>query len=60
MSGQPPQDRSWEDLLGPDGDQDAAVDEVRRSLGIGVPRVRYGDGLADVGGLAGHLGLTGE
>lgn len=56
MTGQPPQDRSWDDLLGPDRDPEAALAEVRRSLGIGVPRVRHGD-RPDVHGLAEDLGL---
>jgi hypothetical protein len=34
---------SFEELTGtgPAGDQQATVDEVKRSLGIGVPRRRY-------------------
>lgn len=52
-----PQDRSWDDLLGPDRDPAEAVAEVRTSLGIGVPRVRYGEGLPDVHGLAEELGV---
>ncbi len=53
----PPQDRSWDDLLGPDRDPAEVVAEVRSSLGIGVPRVRYGEGLPDVHGLAEELGV---
>lgn len=60
MSGLPPQDRDWEDLLysGPDRDPQETADEVRRSRGIGVPRTRYqppDPGLPDVSGLAARL-----
>jgi hypothetical protein len=58
VTGLLPQDQSWDDLLDPAADPAEAVEEVRRSLGIGVPRVRYGDGLPDVGELAGDIGLA--
>lgn len=48
---------SIEDLTGPPGDPDATLAEIRHQLGIGAPRVRYGD-LPDVSGLAGEIGLA--
>jgi hypothetical protein len=44
------------DLLGPARDPAEVIDDVNRLLGIGVPRVHYGDGLHDVSDLAGSLG----
>ena len=61
MSGPlPPQDQSWEDLLGarPQRGQDEVIDAVKHELGISARRVRYAppDG-PDVHGLADDLGL---
>lgn len=47
---------SIEDLTGQPGDPDATVAEVRRSLGIGVPRVRFQP--PEISGLADDLGLA--
>jgi hypothetical protein len=47
-----------EDLTGPAGDPDAAVAEVRHSLGIGTPRVRYGQDQPDTRDLRKELGLA--
>ncbi len=41
MTGVPPQNMDWDELLGPAGDPQDTVDEVKRSLGIGVLRRRY-------------------
>jgi hypothetical protein len=54
----PPQDRDWGDVLGPDRDPAEVIEDTKRLLGLDAPRVRHGDGLPDVHGLAGHLGLV--
>jgi hypothetical protein len=56
---QEPLDQGWDDLLrtGPARSRDETTEELKRSLGIGVPRVRYQPGLPDVSGLAEELGL---
>ncbi len=60
---QPPQQladgRTWDDLLGagPDLSPAEVVEDARHLLGIGARRVRYGDGLPDVSGLAEGMDL---
>jgi len=61
VTGLPPQDRDWDDLLGPParpaGDPEL-VAEARHLLGLdSARRVRHGD-MPDVDGLAEELGLA--
>ena len=63
MNGLPPQERSWDDLLGPDrAAPGELLDGMRRQLGLdAAPRPGYRDeGLPDVGDLAEDLGCIGR
>jgi hypothetical protein len=45
-----PQDRRWDDLLGPDRDPAEVIEDTKRLLGLDARKVRYGDGLPGVRG----------
>jgi hypothetical protein len=55
----PPQDKSWDELLEtrPARPADELQQDMRHLLGIDARRVRHGEELPDVHGLAEDLGL---